>query len=115
MVKIEIIGRLTADPSMNEVRGKNCTNFTVAADTNLKDSDGNKITQFYRVSAWGKQAEACAKFINKASQVFVSGSLKVDTYSGSDGSTKVGLSISANEVQFLGGKQKSEENDMFND
>lgn len=45
-------GRLTADPTLSNVNNTPCTNFTLASDTRVKDSNGNYTTIFYRVTAW---------------------------------------------------------------
>ena len=38
--------------SMNLIVAAPCTNFTLASDTRVKDSNGNYTTIFYRVTAW---------------------------------------------------------------
>lgn len=55
-----------------------------------------------RVVVWGKQAEACNKYLTKGSPVFVEGRLQYHSWEGQDGQKKSTLEIRADRVQFLG-------------
>jgi single-strand DNA-binding protein len=67
-----------------------------------------KETIWFRISAWGKQAETCNNFLKKGSQVLVEGRLTVDPKTGGphifnrqDGTTSASFEISASTVRFL--------------
>ena len=61
--------------------------------------------EFHRVTAWGKTAEACEKFLAKGRQVYVEGRLKTTTYEDKrDGIKRYQTGIVAEHVQFLGGR-----------
>ena len=56
-----LVGRLGADPEMRYLpNGQAVANFNVATDRSYKDSTGNnqKITTWFKISVFGKQAEA---------------------------------------------------------
>lgn len=60
--KLQIIGNVTADPTIRETpSGQKVANFTVATNHEWKDATGNKqsITEYHSVVAWGKLAEIC--------------------------------------------------------
>ena len=52
MNKLTIIGNLTHDPETRTTSaGVGVTSFTVAVDRRFKDANGEKKTDFFRVSA----------------------------------------------------------------
>lgn len=112
--KCQIIGRLGADPEMRYApSGQPVTNFSVATNRKYTSGDGQEVkeTCWFRVSAWGKLAEACNNFLKKGSQVYVEGRLIVDPLTGGpriwtkqDGSPAASFEIHADLIRFLGGK-----------
>lgn len=113
--KITIVGRLGKDPEMRFTpSGQAVTSFSVATD-NFRTVDGKPVkeTTWFRVSAWGKQAESCNNFLQKGKMVLVEGRLTADpktggprTWSGSDGTTRASFEISAQTVRFLSGRNE---------
>ena len=80
MNKTIITGHLGSDPEMKYTPGgKAVTNFNVAVNDGWGD---NKITLWYRVTAWEAKAEFCANYLKKGSKVLVEGSLKPDKETG---------------------------------
>ena len=112
--KCQIIGRLGADPEMRFApSGQPVVNFSVATNRkyNKADSEEVKETSWFKVSAWGKLAEACNAYLKKGGQVFVEGRLIGDPATGGprlwtrqDGSPVASFEIHADLVQFLDGK-----------
>ncbi len=110
MNKLVIIGNLTRDPELRTTAtGLTVCNFTVAVNNIRRNSqnqgDGQTSAQndavFFRVSAWNRVAENCAQFLSKGRKVCVVGSVSASTYQANDGTTRVSLDVSANEVEFL--------------
>lgn len=103
-----IIGHLTRDPelrySTNENRTAVCR-ITVAVDTGFGDK---KKTSFVPVVAFGKIAENINKYLNKGSKVGVTGYLQSGSYVNKNGDTVYTLDLIANNIEFLGGGNKSE-------
>lgn len=62
---------------------------------------GPQDADFFRVNAWRGLGENCAKFLAKGRKVAVVGSVSVNTYTGSDGKTRVSMDVHADEVEFL--------------
>ena len=66
--KVQIIGRLTADPELRTTpNGQNVTSFSMATNRNYTDSAGIKQDQaeFHNIVLWGKLAEIAAQYLKK--------------------------------------------------
>jgi len=102
---VNIIGRLGRDPELRRTKsGDAVCNFSVAVD----DSYGErKHTEWFRVIAWKKTAENCAKYLAKGSEVFVTGRLQTQEYESKDGAKK-SVELIAQTVQFLGGNDNKD-------
>lgn len=115
---IIIVGNLGRDPEMRYTpSGQAVTSFSVATSRQYTGSDGQKVkeTIWFRVSAWGKQAETCNQYLRKGSKVLVEGRLVPDPTSGGprvftrqDGSTGASFEISAGTVRFMSTRSESE-------
>lgn len=107
MNKITLIGNLTSNPELRSTQsGKSVCVFTIAVDRRFAQ-DGNKITDFFRINAWGKVGENCGKYLSKGKKVAVIGELQARTYE-SQGKTHLSLDVQADEVEFLSEKTKDE-------
>ena len=110
MNKLVIIGNLTHDPETRTTSaGIGVTSFTVAVDRRFKDANGEKKTDFFRVSAWRQLGEVCAQYLAKGRKVAVVGEIQPRTYEAKDGTTKMSLDVQADEVEFLTPKSQSAE------
>ena len=103
MNKITVIGNLTKDPETRTTPNGNtvCT-FTVAVN---RKKVSEPQTDFFRVNAWGKLGELCARFLCKGRKVAVVGELQARTYDNKDGKTMLSLDVVADEVEFLSPKE----------
>ncbi len=66
---IIITGNLGRDPEMRYTpSGQAVTSFSVAQNDSYTNSNGEKVkrTLWFRVTAWGKQAETCNQYLKKA-------------------------------------------------
>lgn len=112
--KVELIGNLGRDPEMRYLPdGKAVTTMSVATNRTYTKGDGEQVkeTAWFRVSVFGKSAEACAQYLAKGRQVFVEGRLRSDdetggprVYQRNDGSYGASFEIVASNVKFLGGR-----------
>lgn len=102
--KVMIIGNLGAPPEMRySANGNAITTFSVAANETWTDQDGQRRdrTEWFNVVAWNKQAESCAKYLDKGSQVFVEGRLQTRSWDGQDGQKHWKTEVIAERVTFL--------------
>jgi len=116
--KIIIIGNLGRDPEMRYTPGGQAvTNFSVATNRQYTTSDGQQVkeTIWFRVSAWGRQAETCNQYLRRGSRVLVEGRITADPATGGpkiwtrqDGTPGTSFEISAGMVRFLSTKQEDD-------
>ena len=107
MNKIVLIGNLTADPVLRATQnGTSVCSFTLAVNRRFAGPDGQKQTDFFRVMAWRGLADTCAKYLAKGRKCAVIGELQARTYEAKDGTTRLSLDVSADEVEFLSPREE---------
>ncbi|MBI3158476.1 MAG: single-stranded DNA-binding protein [Chloroflexi bacterium] len=114
--KITIVGNLGRDPEMRYLpSGQAVTSFSVATNRTYTASNGEKVkeTVWFRVSAWGRQAETCNQYLKQGKQVLVEGRMTADketgnprVWTGQDGAPRASYEVSADRVVFLGGREE---------
>lgn len=104
--KMQLIGRLGADPEVRHTTGG-----TAVCELNVAISDRRKVrdewtdhTEWVRCVVFGKRAENVAKFLSKGSQVYVEGKLTTEKWE-KDGITRYTTKVIVDDVQFLDGKK----------
>jgi len=107
--KVIIIGNLGQDPETKYLpSGAAVCNFSVAVSESWKDKQTGEIkerTEWVNVEVWGNTAEACQKYINKGSKVYVEGKLQTDSWDDKDtGQKRYRTKVRADNVQFLSSK-----------
>jgi len=113
-----IVGNLGRDPEMRYTpSGKAVTSFSVATNRQYTNNAGETVkeTIWFRVSAWGKQAEACNQYLKKGSKVLVEGRMTADPatggpriWTGQDGSARASFEVNAQTVSFLSSRGEGE-------
>jgi single-strand DNA-binding protein len=110
--KIILVGNLGRDPEMRYTpSGQAVTNLSVATNRTYTDNSGNQVKQtvWFRISVWGKQAEATHQYLRKGRQVLVEGRLNPDDngnpriWNAQDGTPRASFEVTAETVRFLGG------------
>ena len=120
--KIIIVGNLGRDPEMRYLpNGTPVTNFSVATNRTYTNANGERVqeTIWFRVAAWGKQAETVNQYLHKGSRVLVEGRLVPDPATGGpriwtrqDGTAAASYEISAITVRFLSSRGESGDTHM---
>lgn len=106
--KVILIGRLTKDVDFKYLQsGIPVASFTLAIDRNFKDSNGERGTDFVSVVAWNKTAELCGEYLSKGRQTAVVGRIQTRNYNANDGTKRYIMEVVAEEVVFLGSKEKT--------
>ena len=107
---IFLIGHLTADPTTRATNtGKTVTTFTMGVTRSRKDMNGDRVSDFFRVNAWGATADFCGRYLAKGSRVAVTGELNLNSYEGKDGKTRYSLDVQADKVENLTEKKQEKE------
>lgn len=87
-----------------EVEVSTTTNGTVLANFSIAHNyyfNGEKKTDYYNVTAWGKLAEKVHKYAQKGTKVFIAGELSNQSYEAKDGSKRQYFKIVAKDVDIL--------------
>ena len=108
--QVVLVGNLGKDPDIRKLaNGKAVCSLRLATNRKWKDQEGKlqEDTQWHTVTAWGGLAETCEKYLEKGRQIFVSGWIKNSTYE-KDGQTKFSSEVVAEEIKFLGKREKEE-------
>jgi single-strand DNA-binding protein len=105
---VVLIGRLTRDIDEKAFAylpsGQARMNVSIAVNRSRKNGDQwVDEVNYFDVTIWGKQAENLKKFLSKGKQIAVDGSLRQDRWE-KDGQKFSRVTITANNVQLLGGK-----------
>ena len=108
---IIVVGNVGRDAEMRFTpSGQAVASFSVATNRQYTSSNGEKVkeTIWFRISAWGKQAEVCNQYVKKGMKVLVEGRLTADQetggpriWTGKDGSTRASFEVTAGTVRFL--------------
>ncbi|GAB4484321.1 MAG: single-stranded DNA-binding protein [Anaerolineales bacterium] len=111
-----IVGNLGRDPEMRYTpSGQPVTSFSVATSRQYTGNNGQvvKETIWFKVTAWGKQAEVCNQYLKKGSKVLIEGRLTPDPNTGSprvwtrqDGTAGASFEVTANTVRFLSSREE---------
>ncbi|MBC7610525.1 MAG: single-stranded DNA-binding protein, partial [Polaromonas sp.] len=83
-------------------------NVTIATTDRYKDKTSGEmkeITEWHRVSFFGRLAEIAGQYLRKGSQVYVEGSLRTRKWTDKDGIEKYSTEIRADSMQMLGSRQ----------
>jgi single-strand DNA-binding protein len=102
-----VVGHLGRDPEMRYTQeGTPVTSFSVATSRRWTSREGEsrEETTWFRVSAWGRQAETCNQYLSKGRLVLVDGTVSVSAWKGRDGEPRATLELRAERVVFLGGR-----------
>jgi single-strand DNA-binding protein len=112
MIKLQVIGNLGKDCTMNTVNGKNVINFSVAHTEKFKDAQGvQKEKTIWVDCAYWTDRTGIAPYLKKGTQVYAEGTPDIRTYQTQDGKQGAILSLRINNVQLLGSRSGSEGNE----
>lgn len=111
--KAEIIGRLGQDPDIRHTQsGTAVANMSMATNHSIKqDGEWVEVTEWHRIVVWDKMAEACAEYLSKGSQAYISGRLQTRSWEDKDGVKRWATEIVAQDVIFLDSKGQGQKSD----
>jgi len=103
------IGNLGRDPEMRyTASGEAICNFSIACTENWKDKqtgEKKEMTEWVRISFFGKLAEIAGQYLKKGSQVYIEGSLRTRKWTDKDGQERYTTEIRGEEMKMLGSRQ----------
>lgn len=105
--KVIIVGNLGRDPEMRYMpSGDAIANIAVATSYRTKDrqtGEDKELTEWHRISFFGRLAEVVGQYLRKGSSVYVEGRLQTRKYTDKDGIERYATDIIAENMQMLGG------------
>lgn len=106
MNKVQLIGRVTSDITINQSKnGKAVCSFSIAIDRYM-GKDAEKSTDFIRCNAFGSTAEILGKYAGKGKQIAIEGNIKTGSYE-KDGVKHYTQDVQVERVELLGSKSDS--------
>lgn len=110
MIRMSILGNLTADPAEKTLpNGKICVGFTVAATGNDRDEvTGKPASEFWNVTVFGRTGENVLKYCAKGRSVLVIGKPTARVFTGRDGKERIARNILADVVEFIGSNPRAD-------
>ena len=107
--KVILVGNLGRDPEVRyTASGDAICNLNLATTDNWKDKatgERREMTEWHRVSLFGKLAEIAGQYLRKGSQVYIEGSLRTRKWQDKDGQERYTTEIRADSMQMLGSRQ----------
>jgi single-strand DNA-binding protein len=115
--KVIIVGNLGRDPEIRYMpSGDAIANIAVATSYKSKDKntgEQKELTEWHRISFFGRLAEIVGQYLKKGSSVYVEGRLQTRKYTDKDGIERYATDIIAENMQMLGGRQGMGGGDSF--
>ncbi|WP_176091248.1 single-stranded DNA-binding protein [Burkholderia ambifaria] len=106
--KVIIVGNLGADPEVRYLpSGDAVANVRVATTDRYKDratGDYKEMTEWHRISFFGRLAEITSEYLKKGSSIYVEGRIRTRKWQGQDGQDRYSTEIVADQMQMLGGR-----------
>jgi single-strand DNA-binding protein len=108
--KAMIIGHVGKEPETRVFStGDGVTNFSIATTEKYKDKSGEmkEVTEWHKISCFGKLAEIAANIVHKGSQVYVEGKITTRKWT-KDGIDRYSTEIKADVLKVLNKVESSE-------
>lgn len=101
--QVMLHGNLGQDPEVRFMQdGKAACNFSLATTNKWKDQQGQpqELTQWHRVTAFGKLAEVIGQYLKKGDSCVVVGEIRYRKWQDNEGNDKYTTEILANKIDF---------------
>lgn len=105
--KSTIIGNIGRDAELRYTPNGNAVADVSVAVTEKRGQNSEPVTTWFKVTLWGKFAEAMAPHMTKGKQVYVEGPVRLEQYTDRDGNQRSALAITASEIKLLGGNRSA--------
>jgi single-strand DNA-binding protein len=112
LAKMILVGNLGRDAELRYTpKGTALAEFSLATNERWTDAAGaqQELTQWFRVTLWGRQAESLKPFLVKGKQVLIEGRFRCREYTDRDGKHRVSLDVRAESLLLLGARGAASE------
>ncbi len=105
---VDLVGRAGQDVEMKYFEsGAAKAEVSLAVDRG-KDKEGQKITDWFKVVFWGRQAEIAGEYVKKGGLIGVEGSVDLSSWTDEvTGEKRSFYFIKGNTLRLIGGKKES--------
>ncbi len=110
--QIIIEGHATHDPEVKETtQGFKICKIPIAVNRSYKNAVGEQTEEvsFFDIETFGKNAENCAKYVQKGQGLRVVGTMKQYRWKSKEGKSMSHFTVLARQVDFMAKKRKSSE------
>ena len=116
MIKLQVIGHLGQDATVNNVNGKTVINFSVAHSEKFKNKEGAEVNKSVWVScAYWTERTNVVNYLKKGTQVYAEGAPEAKTYRNQNTNEIVPqLSLRVTSIQLLSSNKVVNSNDSSN-
>ena len=113
LCKATLVGNVGRDPELRYTQaGKPVLNFSVACNRigppSMDGGERDKITEWFNVVSFNRQAEIYKDLVSKGSKVYVEGRIQTRSYEARDGQTRFVVEVVATEIVLLSPRQPRE-------
>ena len=117
MIKLQLIGHLGQDATVNEVNGRKVINFSVAHSEKYKNKENVEVTRTTWAScAYWTEKTNLSLYLKKGTQVYIEGFTEAKTYRNSNTNEVMPqLSVRVASVQLLSSGNRASEQTQSND
>ena len=106
MNNVSIMGRFCFDHDINATKmGKKVLNNVLAVPREYLNADGERESDFIRVTAYGNTADFLEKYFAKGSLVAIEGTINTSSWEGDKGEKRNSTYITVRNVSFTGEPQ----------
>ncbi len=106
MNKVFLSGNLTRDPEVRYAQsGKAFAKMGIAVN---RPFSKEKAVDFFNLTAFGKTAEFCGRYMTKGARVLVEGSIQTSSYENKDGVKVNTVDILIDNIEFAGSKRQDD-------
>lgn len=109
---VSILGNLGRAPEKQRTpNGTVITTFSIASNSTRSTPQGSeKQTDWFRVRAFGRQAETIAKHAKKGDRLLVQGKLDLSAWKDREGQARFNADVTLQDFQFVGGAMNADGN-----
>lgn len=110
MNKFQFMGRLTRDPEARVLPNSTTqvTNFSIAVNRRFADQNGERKTDFFNLTAFGKLAEFCSKYYRKGQQVLVEGRIQNRSWDDQNGQKRYATDFIVENAYFADSRREND-------
>ncbi len=106
--KVILVGNLTRDPELKQTTGGQfIVTFGIATNREwVAGPEKKSLAEYHNITAWGKLAEICGKYLKKGKLVYIEGYLKTRSWDSPEGVKIFRTEIVATDMIMLDKKEQ---------